>query len=726
MRDSFVARARHAAVAGIAIAAVVFLRATAEGQTPSSGSPKYPASPKGGQIDDLGGIRIPDPYRWLEAPSSPDVRAWVAAQNALSESFLSQIARRREIQDLTTREWNYTKVSAPFAAAERMFYFENSGLENQRVLYTQDRTDPMARVLLDANAFSNEGLISIVAASPSPDGRYLAYTVSAHGSSWLSVRVRDLRTGQDVGEELRGIRDPRLAWTKDERGFFYVRVEQGRGFSSNPLVPDGKQRVFYHRVGRSQSDDQVIYEDAPSTVLRADVSDDGQYLVITSRNGTELQNRLAFIDLDNPKRPNLAAPIVKLFDNADAVYEFVANEGNVFFVRTTKGAARGRLVGVDINMPDANYWTTIIRETFDVLTWVRRVDDRFVVHRLHDAHSELTLHSLDGGPRGTVPMPGVGTVTELRPRPELRDFYFTFTSFLQPPSVYRYDLDARVMMVYKETRPDTSLARWETTQLFYTSKDGTRVPMFITARRGINLDGSHPTLLAGAPGFNVSMTPTYSPEIAAWLALGGIYAVPNVRGGGEDGRAWHDVATGSKKSVAVDDFLAAADFLIDQRYTRAGSIAVTGHDHGAMLAAAAMLRRPELFGAALLDEGVFDLARFNRFTVGASWTPEYGSPDRSSDLQALLAYSPLHVADAERTYPATLITVGDRDDVVPPIHSYKLAATLQASQRGPAPILLRADYDMGFGTGAPTSNLKALSANRLAFLVNALHLPASR
>ena len=725
MRDSLVARARRFAVAGVAVAAV--LGSSGKAQTPSAGSLKYPSSPRGGQLDDVGGVRVADPYRWLENLGSPDVRNWVAAQNSLTESYLSQIPRRKEIQDLTTREWNYTKLSAPFATPDRLFYFENGGLENQSVLYMHERTESTPRAIIDANTFSNEGLIAVVGASPSPESRYLAYAVSTHGSSWLTVRIRELRTGQDLGDELRGIKDCLLSWTKDERGFFYVRVEQGRGFSSNPLVPDGKQRVYYHRAGRSQSDDQMMYEDAsPSALLRADVSDDGQYLVITSRNGTELHNRVAFIDLDNPKRPNLAAPIVKLFDTGDAVYDFVGSQGNVFFIRTTKGAPHARLVGVDINMPDPNYWTTIVRETFDALTWVRRVDDRFVVHRLHDAHSELTLCSLDGGPRGTIPLPDVGTVTELHPRPESRDFFFTFTSFLRPPAVYRYDLDARIIMVYKEARPDTAIAQWETTQLFFTSKDGSRVSMFMTARRDITLDGSHPTLLAGAPGFNLPVSPVYSPEISAWLQLGGIYAVANVRGGGEYGRSWHEQGAGSLKPVAVDDFIAAADFLVNQRYTRAGSIAVTGHDHGAMLAATAMLRRPELFGAAVLDEGVFDMARFNRFTVGPSWIAEYGSPDRPADLRALVSYSPLHAAETEHVLPPTLITVGDRDDIVPPIHGYKFAATMQASQRGSAPVLLRSDYDMGFGTGAPTSKLKALSAARLTFLVNALHLPAPR
>lgn len=721
MRGSFAARAARLTLG-------LTLIASAAGAQASPGAPKYPPTPKGNQADDLNGVRVADPYRWLENVGAPEVRTWVSAQNAVTEAYLAQLPRRREVQDLVTRAWNHPKLSAPFAAGDRLFYYENGGLENQPVLFTQDRTDVTPRVLLDANAFSNDGLIAIVDQSPSPEGRYLAYAVSTHGSSWLVVRVRDLRNGQDLTDELRGIRGAPLSWTRDERGFFYIRVEPGAGHAagSNPLALDGRQRVFYHRVGRPQAEDEVVYENAehPSRSLRADVSDDGQYLVITSRAGSELATRISFIDLDNPKRPNIGAPIVKLFDTGDALYEFVANQANIFFIRTTRGATRGRLVAVDINMPDANYWTTVLRETYDPLTWVRRVDDRLVAHRLRDAHSQLDLYNLDGGHRGSVPLPGVGTVTELNPRPAARELFFTFTSFLQPATVYRYDLDARSVSTYREVRADTApLAKFETTQLFFTSKDGTRVSMFLTAKRGITLDGSHATLLSAAPGFNISATPAFSPEVAAWLELGGIYAVPNVRGGGEQGRAWHDSAAGVKKPVAVDDFVAAAEFLINQRYTKPALLGVTGRDHGAMLAASAVARRPELFGAALLDEGVFDMARFSRFTAGASWTAEYGSPDKPTDLRALLGYSPLHTVENDRAYPPTLITAGDHDEIIPPLHSYKLAATLQAAQRTAAPVLLRIDYDSGFGPGSPSSKQRALSADRLAFLLAALRSP---
>jgi prolyl oligopeptidase len=429
------ARLARLAVSSLSLAAgLVVPRASAAAQVAPATAPalRYPATPKGNQADDLNGVRIADPYRWLENVMSSDVRNWVTAENAVTTGYFAQVAKRRDVRDVVERAWNYAKVSAPFAAGERLFFFENGGTENQPVLYVQERFDAIPRMLIDPNAFSNDGLVAIVDQAASPEGRYLAYATSTQGSAWRVVRIRDVRTGMDVDDELKGVKSSPLSWTRDERGFFYVRVDQGPGFSAqNPLVPDGRQRVYYHRVGRPQSDDQLVYENAenPSLSVRAEVSEDGHYLVLTLRAGTELHNRISFIDLDNPKRPNLGAPLVKLFDTPDALYEFVASEGNIFYVRTTKGAPRARLVGVDINTPDPNYWTTAVRETVDPLVAVRRVNDRFVAHRLHDAHSVLELYSLDGGARGTVQLPSSGTVTEINPRPESRDFFFTFTSF---------------------------------------------------------------------------------------------------------------------------------------------------------------------------------------------------------------------------------------------------------------------------------------------------------
>ncbi|MGE5099108.1 MAG: prolyl oligopeptidase family serine peptidase [Deltaproteobacteria bacterium] len=689
---------------------------------------RYPPTPRGAQADDLSGVHVADPYRWLEAVGSPDVHGWMMAEDAVTESYLAEVPRRAELADRVRRFALYPKLRAPFGGGERLFYYENSGLENQPALYVQDRRDTPARVLIDPNAFSHDGLIAIVDEAASPDGKYLAYAVTTEGSAWRDVRVRDVRSGQDLSDELHGIKKSPLSWTRDERGFFYVRSDAATSGPTNPIAPDGRQRVYYHRVGQRQSDDRLMYEaaDHPDWRLRADVSEDGQYLVIAARPGagTELANRLYFIDLDNPKRPNLGAPLVKLFDGGDALYEFISSDGPLFFIRTTKDAPRARVVAVDINSPDPDHWTTVVRETYDPLVGALRVDDRIIAHRLHDAHSVLELYSFDGGARGVVPLPGagIGTVSEINGRSDNREFYFTYSSVLQPPSVYRYDLDGKSAISYRSARPDTALAQFETTQLFYTSKDGTRVPLFITARRGIALDGTHPTLLSGEGAFQVSSTPTYSPFVAAWLESGGVYAVADVRGGGEYGRAWHEAAVGAHKQTSIDDFIAAAEFLVDQRYTRPSLLAIGGRGNGGLLVGAAMTQRPGYFAAALIDAGLLDMVRFTRFTGGGAWTREYGSPDNPTDLRALLAYSPLHQLKRGTIYPATLVTVGDHDEVFTPAHSNKFVAALQASQAGTSPVLLRVISNAGFGPGTPLGKELAIDADRLAFLSGALHL----
>ena len=686
---------------------------------------RYPPAPRGAYADDVNGIHVADPYRWLENTASVDTRAWVAAQTAVTQSFLATLPQRREVQNRVAQAWDYPKFGTPFAAGERLFFYENSGMENQPALYVQDRANSPPRVLIDVNALSRDGLFAIVDQAPSPDGRYLAYAATAQGSGWRTVRVREVRTGQDQSEEIHGVRRGPLSWTADERGFFYTRSDSTSG---DPVavraVASMRERIFYHRLGRPQSEDQVVYDDPRQIgwTLTAQVSSDGDYLVIAARPGSGMQGRMYFIDLDNPRRPNLAAPIVKLFDGGDGEYDFVGNYGPVFFIRTTQGAPRGRLVAVDINAPDQSHWTTIVRETYDPLIAVRRVDDRFVAHRLHDVHSILELYTLTGAPRGTVPLPGNGTVLGMNGRPTYRELYVQYATFLQPPAVYKYDLETKTTVAYKETPPDTALVRYETTQLYFTSSDGTRVPMFLTARRGITLDGTHATLLSGTGSFGLAATPTFTPGVAAWLELGGVYAVANVRGGGEYGRAWHEAAMGIQKQVAADDFIGAAEFLVSQRYTRPSMLAAGGRGAGALLAGVAITQHPELFGAAILDAPLLDMARYDRFSNGERWTAEFGSPAKASDLRAILGYSPLHGLRAGTRYPATMITVGDHDDVVTPIHAYKFAAALQAAQGTGPPVLLRVEPDAGLASDEPVAKQMALDADRLLFLVNALRL----
>jgi len=685
---------------------------------------RYPATARGSQGDEIGGVRAADPYRWLENISAPDVRMWVSAQNAVTETYLSQLPRRRDIAERLGGYMQRRVTSPPFAGGERIFFAERTAGDNQPVIFVQDRAETRPRVLLDPNAFSAEGLIAIVDRAASPDGRYLAYAVSIQGSSSRTIHVRDVRTTQDLSDNVRGIKQPPIGWTADSRGFFCVRTLTAAG-SSDALAPDGRQQLIYHRVGRGPEDDQVIFEapDHPDWRLDARVSEDGQYVVIALRPKTEPRTRLYFIDLDNPDRPNLRAPVVKLFDAGDAFYDFVSSDGPLFFVRTNKNAPRGRVIAVDINAPDENHWTNVVRETYDALVGAVRVGNRVVAHHLRNGRSTLDLYAFDGGARGSVPIPGIGTVTDLTPLGDKAEVYFTYTSFLQPPEVLHYDLDARTETVYREAPADTSFATYETTQLFYTSRDGTRVPLFITARRGLTLNGTHPTLLAvGDAAFGEPASLAYSPMIATWLSFGGIYALAGVRGGGEDGRLWHEAAMGggARKQTTVDDLTSAAAFLIDQRYTRPSLLGLAASRFGGIAVADAVTQRPDLFAAASIDGGVFDLARFSRFTAGWTWVSEFGSPTDAGALRSLLAVSPLHNAQTPGRYPAVLLSAGEHDDVVPPLHSYKFAAALQAGQTGQAPELLRIEPDAGLAGSRPANKQTALDADRLTFLLSAL------
>jgi prolyl oligopeptidase len=692
--------------------------------------PTYPATRRGGQVDELGGMTVADPFRWLEDPGSAEVARWIAAENAVTDTILNRVAGRADIRARVERLWNYAKVRPPFSAGDRTFMPENDGLENQAVLWVRDARNGIPRLLLDGDLFAQDGSVAIAALAPSPDGRYLAYGVSKHGSQWREFRVRDVRTRQDLSDTVRGIAQSSVSWTRDERGFFYVRTDRegGGGMAGVPatLAPSRPQRVFYHRIGQRQSQDQTIFERAEHFDWRYGVvvSEDGQYAVITIASGAGMgePSRVYFIDLDNPKRPNVGAPVVRLFDAADAMYEFISSRGSLFYLRTNRAAPRGRVVAVDINAPSESRWQTIVGESYDPLVEAVRVDDRIIAHRLRDAHSVLELYDLGGTARGSIPLPGIGTVGEFTSDANERAAYFAFSSFLIPPLVLRYDFETRTVVRYREPRAATDLGDYETTQIFFNSKDGARVPIFVTARRGLVRDGSHPTLLVADGGFDRAMTPHFSPAVAAWLEIGGVYAVASVRGGGEYGRAWRVSGAGPQKQNAFDDFAGAAEFLISQRYTRPSALAIAGRGNGGLAVGAVLTQHPELVGAALIDGGLLDLVRFNRFTFGWMWTPEYGSPVDGNQLRTLLAYSPLHNVRNGTRYPATFITTGERDDGIPPLHALKFAAAMQGAQAGSAPILLRVEGDAGELDLMPTLRRVALDADRLTFLAAALGL----
>jgi prolyl oligopeptidase len=632
-----------------------------------------------------------------------------------------------QLRDRLTRLWDYAKYSAPRRYGKRYFYYENPGLANQSILFVQDAPGAPGRVVIDPNTLSPDGTVALTTFDVTRDGKLAVYGTAVSGSDWQEFRVRDVQRGRDLPDTLRWIKFSGASWTHDGKGFFYSRYDEPKPGEALTGV-NRNQKLYYHRLGRPQSADELIYarSDEPEWGFDAEVSEDGQYVVITITQGTDERNRVYVIDLQSPRRPEITAPPVKVFDRFDAAYAPVGNVGQTFYFRTTNEAARGRIIAVNINNLRESDWRTVVPEGGDALERAQIVGRDIVVEYLSDAKSALRRFTLDGTPRGDVKLPGVGTVTELTGRPGDREFFYTFTSYLSPATVYRYDLERGTSEAYRTPTLAFDANRYETRQLFATSKDGTRVPIFVTARKGLTLDGTHPTLLYSYGGFNVPMTPAFSPATLVWLEQGGVYAVANLRGGGEYGRAWHEAGMLEKKQNGFDDFIAAAEHLVRQRYTSPARLAIQGGSNGGLLVGAAMTQRPDLFGVALPAVGVMDMLRFHRFTIGWAWTSEYGSADDPAQFKYLLAYSPLHNLKPGTRYPATLVTTADHDDRVVPGHSFKFAAALQHAQaRGGPPVLIRVDTKAGHGAGKPTTKRIEEIADVFAFTLEHLAGPAA-
>ncbi|MEO8911177.1 MAG: prolyl oligopeptidase family serine peptidase [Gemmatimonadaceae bacterium] len=739
--------------------------ATALGaQTPSQPL-AYPAAVRGTQVDDYHGVSIADPYRWLEDTDAPATKAWVEAENKLSDTFLAGIPERLAIKDRLTQLWNYARYSAPFKEGGRYFYFQNTGLQNQSVLYVEDGRNAPPRELLDPNTLSPDGTVALSGQAASDDGHYLAYSLSASGSDWQELHVRDVNDAKDLPDVVKWVKFSGISWTHDNRGFFYSRYDEPT--SGNKMTNVNRnQKVYYHRIGRDQSRDELIYDrpDQPDWIFDATVSDDGQYLIITISQGTDVRTRLYFIDLDNSGRPQINNPVVRLIDKLDAEYSFVGNKGTMFYVRTDRNAPRGRIVAISIDNPREERWNTVVGESKDALVSATMAGQEIVGNYLQDAHSSIRFFTasrdvrreprprppqqqprtptsvyddtsaapvmtrgaqMTGGGfvmRGELPLPGIGTVGELNSRQDDDEMFYSFTSFLYPTTIYRFDLNSRRNEVFRAPKVAFDPSKYETRQVFYTSKDGTKVPMFITAKKGLVLDGSNPTLLYAYGGFNISLTPTFSSTNAAWLDMGGIYAQPNLRGGGEYGKEWHEGGMLAKKQNVFDDFIAAAQYLISQKYTSTPKLAIRGGSNGGLLVGAVMTQRPDLFGAALPEVGVMDMLRFQKFTIGWAWTSDYGSSDNADQFAYLRAYSPLQNIKPGTCYPPTLGFTADHDDRVVPGHTFKFIATLQAAQACTNPILVRIETKAGHGAGKPTSKQIDEAADRFAFLVRELHM----
>jgi prolyl oligopeptidase len=674
-------------------------------------------------VDDYHGTEVPDPYRWLEDVDAVETLAWIEAENCSTFAYLSAIPERDSIKQRLTELWDYPRYGAPFRKGGRYFYFKNDGLQNQSVLYMQESLESEAMVLLDPNTLAEDGTVALATTAPSDDGRLLAYGTATSGSDWREFYVRDVATRRDLADRLRWIKFSGISWTRDGAGFFYSRYPAPSG-TDTLRSANRDQKLYYHRIGTEQSQDVLVYErpDQPEWGFSGEVTDDGRYLVVSVWQGTDRRNRVHYMDLGDANRPRLDAEMIRLLDDFDASYSFVGNDGPVFYFRTDLDAPKGRLIAIDITQPERAQWQEIIPEETDVLRLVQIVHDTFIANYLRDAHTRITLFTMDGQRLADLELPTLGSVGGVSGEREDDEMFYAFTSYLYPTTIFRYDFTTNAASVFKAPDIDFDAAAYETKQVFYTSKDGTRVPMFITHRRGLTLDGSNPTYLYGYGGFNISLTPRFSVSNLVWLEMGGVYAVANLRGGGEYGEEWHRAGMLENKQNVFDDFIAAAEYLIEEGYTSPPRLAIGGRSNGGLLVGAVLNQRPELFGAALPAVGVMDMLRFHKFTIGWAWTSDYGSPDDPEQFPFIYAYSPYHNIKPGTRYPATLVTTADHDDRVVPGHSFKYAARLQAAQAGDAPILIRIQTKAGHGAGKPTSMIIEEQADRWAFLMANLNM----
>lgn len=671
----------------------------------------YPQTRKDSVVDVYHGIKVADPYRWLEDADSDEVQTWVARQNELTERFLARTGMRQQIRSRLESLMNYPRASSPSKRGGRYFLWKNDGLQNQSVLYVRETLDGEGKIVINPNRLSDDGTVAVTTAATSWDGRKLAYGLSQSGSDEKQVQIREIDSGRDFDELLQWCRFTTIAWHPDGSGFFYSRFPD-----PNTVAPEDRMhynRVYWHRLGTPQSDDELIYErpDNKELSFAPVVTEDGEHLVLYIRHGTDPRNRIHYRPLDDD------GPFVRLLDEGDARYDFLGSLGPIFYFLTDRDAPKGRIVAIDTDQPEPAHWQTVIPEGNDVIDYAGWIDNHLVVVYMHDVHHRLEVFHLDGQYLRDIDLPSLGTVAGLSGRQDDPEMFFTFTSFLYPSTSFRYDLGSDELRIVHQPEIDFDLAEYETKQVFCTSKDGTRVPMFLTGRKDLVLDGSHPTLLYGYGGFNINIKPSFSTSTLAWLEAGGVYAQANMRGGSEYGEDWHRAGMLDKKQNVFHDFIAAAEWLIENNYTRPERLAIRGGSNGGLLVAACMLQRPDLYGAVVCQVPVIDMLRYHRFTAGRFWIPEYGNAEASrEEFDYLYAYSPLHNVEAGVSYPPILITSADTDDRVVPMHAKKFAATLQDKAAGNNPILLRVETKAGHGGGKPLSKTIEEQADIYAFL----------
>lgn len=687
---------------------------------------QYPETPRGPVVDDYFGTTVADPYRWLEDVDAPETLKWVKAQQALATPFLQALPEQAPLKARLTALWNYERRTLPVKAAGLTFFGKNDGLQNQPVLYVKPAKGA-ARVLLDPNTLAADGTTALTRWEPSADGQRLAYALAEAGSDWETIRFRNVATGQDEPDVLSRVKFSDLAWTEDGQGVLYssypaaAAAEPSADGSTKTFEKLQNHRLYYHRLGTPQSQDVLVHAPEQATWFTGgNITEDGRYALVAVSQGSADGNRLGVYDLQNPLKPAFsAAPVAVLGADFKTINSVVGNQGSTLYLLTTEGAPKKRVVAVDLAKPEPAHWRTVVPEGADVIDAVVFADGRLLVKQLKDASSTLTRYTTRGQSLGTVKLPGLGDVSGLNGKAKQKDAYIQFNSFTQPGSIYRLSMATGQLVRDWAPKLPFDPAAYVTEQVFYASKDGTRVPMFISYKKGLKKNGANPTLLYAYGGFNISLTPSYSPQNLAWMERGGIYAQPNLRGGGEYGEAWHEAGTKAKKQNVFDDFAAAARYLIDQKYTAPQHLGIYGRSNGGLLVGATVNQHPELFAAAVPGVGVMDMLRFHQFTVGGAWRDDYGSSETAEGFGYLYPYSPVHNVKAGTAYPATLTITADHDDRVVPGHSFKYAAAMQwANPENPKPQLIRIEERGGHGAGKPTAKKIDEVADVLAFLAH--------
>lgn len=677
---------------------------------------RYPESRREAVHDTFHGVKVADPYRWLEQDvrESKEVQQWVAAENKVTQAFLQAIPQREAIGKRLTQLWNYPKYSAPFQRGGKYFYYKNNGLQNQTVLYVTNSLDEAPRVLIDPNAWSQDGTIALSSASPSDDAKLLAYTVSEAGSDWKNLRILNVETGELLEDKLQWIRWGGVDWLPDGSGFYYARYpEPEEGEQYQALALD--QMLYFHRIGTSQSNDRLVYRraDHPDWSFSLDLTEDDRYQIISITKSTDDENMVLYRETGNPD-----APWIELIGDFENQFWFIGNRDDNFFFLTDLDAPTKRVVAMSLQKPGRDQVREVIPARAETLRSARILNNSFVASYLKDATTQVRILSLDGDFIRDVKFPGLGTASGFGGQETDVETFYSFSSYDTPSSIYRYDIQTGKSQLWRQSEADFDPALFEVNQVFYESKDGTRVPMFIAHKKNLKRDGNNPTLLYGYGGFNISLTPSFSVSYVTWMEMGGVVAIPNLRGGGEYGEQWHQAGKTVRKQNVFDDFIAAAEWLIDEKYTCSEKLAIQGGSNGGLLVGAVMTQRPNLFGACLPAVGVMDMLRYQHFTAGRFWVDEYGTPDEKDEFHALIKYSPYHNIRPGVSYPATLVSTADTDDRVVPMHSFKFAAALQHAQAGPAPILIRIETRAGHGAGKPTSKRIENIADHWAFLAH--------